>query len=40
MAHRHRRCRAPTEESDLGGTMRLGLQDQRIKPGSTLAREL
>ncbi|GAB3388933.1 CTP synthase [Lysobacter fragariae] len=28
-----------SEESDLGGTMRLGLQDQRIKPG-TLAREL
>ncbi|MBX9402230.1 CTP synthase [Lysobacter sp. BMK333-48F3] len=28
-----------TEASDLGGTMRLGLQDQRIKPG-TLAREL
>src|SRR4249919_2929838 len=28
-----------TEESDLGGTMRLGLQDQRIKPG-TLAREV
>ncbi|KRB06720.1 CTP synthase [Lysobacter sp. Root690] len=28
-----------TETSDLGGTMRLGLQDQRIKPG-TLAREL
>ena len=27
------------ERSDLGGTMRLGLQDQRIKPG-TLAREL
>jgi CTP synthase len=27
-----------TEESDLGGTMRLGLQDQRLKPG-TLARE-
>ncbi|MFD0325442.1 CTP synthase [Lysobacter gummosus] len=27
------------EASDLGGTMRLGLQDQRIKPG-TLAREL
>ena len=27
------------EESDLGGTMRLGLQDQRLKPG-TLAREL
>ncbi|NUO76696.1 MAG: CTP synthase [Lysobacter sp.] len=27
------------EDSDLGGTMRLGLQDQRIKPG-TLAREL
>jgi len=27
------------EGSDLGGTMRLGLQDQRIKPG-TLAREL
>ena len=23
-----------TEESDLGGTMRLGLQDQRIKPGT------
>jgi CTP synthase len=28
-----------TEESDLGGTMRLGLQDQRIKPG-TLAHQL
>ncbi|HZH43418.1 MAG TPA: CTP synthase [Lysobacter sp.] len=28
-----------SETSDLGGTMRLGLQDQRIKPG-TLAREL
>lgn len=28
-----------TEESDLGGTMRLGLQEQRIKPG-TLAREV
>ncbi|ALN61752.1 CTP synthase [Lysobacter antibioticus] len=28
-----------SENSDLGGTMRLGLQDQRIKPG-TLAREL
>jgi CTP synthase len=28
-----------SEESDLGGTMRLGLQDQRVKPG-TLAREL
>ena len=28
-----------SEESDLGGTMRLGLQDQRIKPG-TLAHEL
>ncbi|MGH8078323.1 MAG: CTP synthase, partial [Lysobacter sp.] len=28
-----------SEESDLGGTMRLGLQDQRLKPG-TLAREL
>jgi len=28
-----------SEESDLGGTMRLGLQDQRIKPG-TLAREV
>lgn len=28
-----------SEGSDLGGTMRLGLQDQRIKPG-TLAREL
>ncbi len=28
-----------SEASDLGGTMRLGLQDQRIKPG-TLAREL
>ncbi len=27
------------EQSDLGGTMRLGLQEQRIKPG-TLAREL
>jgi CTP synthase len=27
------------EKSDLGGTMRLGLQDQRIKPG-TRAREL
>ena len=27
------------ERSDLGGTMRLGLQDQRLKPG-TLAREL
>ena len=27
------------EDSDLGGTMRLGLQDQRLKPG-TLAREL
>jgi CTP synthase len=27
------------EKSDLGGTMRLGLQEQRIKPG-TLAREL
>lgn len=27
------------EKSDLGGTMRLGLQDQRLKPG-TLAREL
>ncbi|HSM12164.1 MAG TPA: CTP synthase, partial [Lysobacter sp.] len=26
-------------DSDLGGTMRLGLQDQRLKPG-TLAREL
>ncbi len=28
-----------SEGSDLGGTMRLGLQDQRLKPG-TLAREL
>ncbi|TBR10069.1 MAG: CTP synthase [Lysobacter sp.] len=28
-----------TEESDLGGTMRLGLQDQRIEPG-TLAHEV
>ena len=28
-----------SSDSDLGGTMRLGLQDQRIKPG-TLAREL
>lgn len=28
-----------SENSDLGGTMRLGLQEQRIKPG-TLAREL
>ncbi|HEY0659703.1 MAG TPA: CTP synthase [Lysobacter sp.] len=28
-----------SEDSDLGGTMRLGLQDQRIRPG-TLAREL
>jgi len=28
-----------SETSDLGGTMRLGLQDQRIKPG-TLAREI
>jgi CTP synthase len=28
-----------SEESDLGGTMRLGLQDQRLKPG-TLAREV
>ena len=28
-----------SEASDLGGTMRLGLQDQRLKPG-TLAREL
>jgi CTP synthase len=28
-----------SEESDLGGTMRLGLQDQRIKPG-TLAHKL
>jgi CTP synthase len=28
-----------SEESDLGGTMRLGLQDQRIKPG-TLAHAL
>ena len=28
-----------SEESDLGGTMRLGLQDQRIKPG-TLAHEM
>jgi CTP synthase len=27
------------EKSDLGGTMRLGLQEQRLKPG-TLAREL
>ena len=27
------------EDGDLGGTMRLGLQDQRLKPG-TLAREL
>lgn len=27
------------EESDLGGTMRLGLQDQRVKPG-TLAHKL
>ncbi|HET8764709.1 MAG TPA: CTP synthase, partial [Rhodanobacter sp.] len=27
-----------SEESDLGGTMRLGLQEQRLKPG-TLARE-
>jgi CTP synthase len=27
------------EKSDLGGTMRLGLQEQRVKPG-TLAREL
>ena len=27
------------ERSDLGGTMRLGLQEQRLKPG-TLAREL
>ncbi len=28
-----------SEDSDLGGTMRLGLQDQRIKPG-TLAHEM
>lgn len=28
-----------SEDSDLGGTMRLGLQEQRIKPG-TLAREV
>lgn len=28
-----------TEESDLGGTMRLGLQEQRLKPG-TLSREV
>ncbi len=28
-----------TEESDLGGTMRLGLQEQRLKPGSR-AREI
>ncbi|MBZ4040374.1 CTP synthase [Novilysobacter selenitireducens] len=28
-----------SEDSDLGGTMRLGLQEQRLKPG-TLAREL
>ncbi len=28
-----------SEEGDLGGTMRLGLQEQRLKPG-TLAREL
>ncbi|MFP7722749.1 CTP synthase [Lysobacter sp. A3-1-A15] len=28
-----------SEDGDLGGTMRLGLQDQRLKPG-TLAREL
>jgi CTP synthase len=28
-----------SEDSDLGGTMRLGLQDQRLKPG-TLAREM
>jgi CTP synthase len=28
-----------SEESDLGGTMRLGLQDQRVKPG-TLAHKL
>jgi CTP synthase len=28
-----------SEESDLGGTMRLGLQDQRIKPG-TLAHQM
>jgi CTP synthase len=28
-----------SEDSDLGGTMRLGLQDQRVKPG-TLAHEL
>ena len=27
------------DKSDLGGTMRLGLQEQRLKPG-TLAREL
>ncbi len=27
------------EDTDLGGTMRLGLQEQRLKPG-TLAREL
>jgi CTP synthase len=27
------------EKSDLGGTMRLGAQEQRLKPG-TLAREL
>lgn len=28
-----------SEESDLGGTMRLGLQEQRLKPG-TLSREM
>ncbi|GAA5080249.1 CTP synthase [Lysobacter panacisoli] len=28
-----------SEESDLGGTMRLGLQEQRVKPG-TLSREM
>jgi CTP synthase len=28
-----------SEDSDLGGTMRLGLQDQRVKPG-TLAHEM
>src|SRR5690606_34873315 len=28
-----------SEDGDLGGTMRLGLQEQRLKPG-TLAREL
>ena len=40
MAHRQpARSSAATKAADLGGTMRLGLQEQRLKPG-TLAREL